>query len=104
MLKMIVDWEGSMRGGRIIVLASLVASSLFGCRSIECAILCERWVGESMHNPATGQKVLCGGYVQKGDVTSQELDEISACVADRSSKGFVLDLQPSRQKARENSH
>jgi len=44
-----------------------------------------------MHNPATGEKAICGGHVQKGEITNAELDEISACVAVHAAKGFVLD-------------
>jgi hypothetical protein len=47
-----------------------------------------------MHNPASGEKVICGGHVQKGEVTHAELDEISTCVADHAAKGFVPDQNP----------
>jgi hypothetical protein len=71
-------------------IGAFAAMTLAGCARIECAVLCERFVGEEMHNARTGEKAMCGG-VQKGDITTAELDDISACVADHASKGFVLD-------------
>ena len=68
-----------------------VALSLSGCAWVECAVLCEQFVSEGMHNPASDEKIVCGNHVQKGKITKAELDEISACVADYAAKGFVLD-------------
>ena len=77
---------------RLVRTIALVATlSLSGCAWLECAVLCERFVSEAMHNPATGEKAICGGHVQKGEITNAELDEISACVAVHAAKGFVLD-------------
>ncbi len=76
-----------------LALLMALTPTLSGCAWIECAVLCERFVSEGMHNPATGENIVCGGSVQKGEITQAELDEISACVAEYGAKGFVLDHQ-----------
>jgi hypothetical protein len=81
-----------MRKFGAIALLLVAGTVLASCRAVECAVLCERFVAEGMHNPKTREKVLCGGEVQKGEITAAEVDEIAACVADHAAKGFVLDV------------
>jgi hypothetical protein len=81
---------------RLGIAVILLVSPISGCAWLECAVLCEQFVAESMHNPVTGELTICGGHVQKNEITTTELDEISACVADHAARGFVLDRHPER--------
>ena len=75
----------------LFVVSTCTLTALSGCTWIECAVLCERFVGKGMHNPQTGERFICGGGVQKGEVTKAELDQGSTCITEHKAKGFMLD-------------
>jgi hypothetical protein len=79
--------------GRAVIRLGALLSCCFlsDCNWIECAVLCEGFYSQGMTNPKTAMHITCGNFVQKGQLTAAERDQMSACVSDYTAKGFVLD-------------
>ena len=86
-----------MRGIILFGFAGILTAPLSGCVWLGSKVLGETFRAGSMTNPTTGQHITCGNYVQKGEITKEQMHELNKCVADYATKGFVLDNSPSPQ-------
>jgi hypothetical protein len=79
--------------GKALVQTCVLLSCILlsGCAWLECTVLCERFYVDGLTNPKTGAHVTCGNFVQKGELTDSERNELDACVSEYSAKGYILD-------------